>query len=259
MDVTLAGAHNFRGLAGLRAEDGRAIIAGRLFRSAALNKLSPDDLAQVQSLGIGLVCDLRSPIERKLAPHCWLTDASPAWIFPPYSETLRAVQKSEWLRLLMDPGFDEQKAKQVLARAYCSMPRVLTDVLVALFRYCETEGRSAVLVNCAAGKDRTGFVIALLMWAIGIPYDIIMEDYLRSREGGLVERHAHDVISSLYPATAPPRAIKAAKIIFSVNPDTLDAVIKKLAMNYGSVDNYLRQAAGLTSARKALLQDFFLE
>jgi len=259
MDILLKSAPNFRGLGGLDAAEGARIRQCRLFRSQALDALPTSEVRRVQDLDIGLVCDLRSPTERESAPHNWLRTTSPAWITPPYSQRLRAVQRSEWQQFLQDPEFDERKAAQTLIRAYCSMPRILTKVLADLFEHCETAEPKALLVNCAAGKDRTGFVIALLLWALGVPYDSIMADYLRSREGRQPERRAQEMLAPLYPLGMPDRVLKAAGILFSVSPEMLDTVLNKLKNDYGSIDNYLFQGAGLTANRKEALQRYFLE
>jgi protein-tyrosine phosphatase len=75
--LPLQGGQNFRDLGGYRTRDSRTVRWGVLFRSGAMNALTPADFAYLGRLGIRTVCDFRSTDERNAAPVQWPVNVSP--------------------------------------------------------------------------------------------------------------------------------------------------------------------------------------
>lgn len=259
MTTILKSTPNFQDLGGLQSTDGKLRTA-MLFRSKVLSNLSESEQQKIDGIGFGVVCDLRSPAERKDIPNTWIDENNTQVIVPTFDKNLGAVQRAEWLNMLRDPAFDEAKANATMVRAYCSMPRTMTKVLESIFSHYETASSRPLLIHCAAGKDRTGFVIAMLLHALHVPHDIIMQNYIDSGALFAGSGRAEQLLNNAYPDTpVPERAKQAAKIITSTNADALAAVISKLEQEHGSIDNYLSKAAGLTAARQAVFKRHFLE
>lgn len=259
MAITFDQAPNFLDLGGLKTNSGEKIRSGYLFRSQALTGLPAGDIQRLQDIDFGLVCDLRSLDERLDSPNTWLNELRTKIAVAPFDPKLNAVRRADWQRHLTDPTFDRTKATSVMVAAYQAMPTTLTAVLATLFSYCDAQDYRPLLIHCAAGKDRTGYVVAMLLWALGVPYPSILENHLKSGEIYLATGRNNLLLKTVYPELAPERAIQAASIISSVQSIYLDGVFEEIKTKHGSIDNYLYQEAGLTEPRQALLKQWLLE
>lgn len=160
----LEGAFNFRDLGGLRLADGRALIARRLFRSDTLQALTPRDVTLLlDELGVCTVVDLRLASEVQ-------------------AEGRGPLGESGRVRFVDSPfemaSADGVPPEQVLERLY---ERCLaSDSLPLAVQSIAAHADRPLVFHCAAGKDRTGIVAAVVLGLIGVPDDAIVADYLRS-------------------------------------------------------------------------------
>jgi protein-tyrosine phosphatase len=177
--IELENAVNVRDLGGLPADGGNRIRAGQLVRSDNLQDLSPADVTRlVDEIGVTTVVDLRSTGE--------VTSEGPG--------PLKALASVEHVHLSLLPEFGEMTdvAKDALAlnreRALQRDPKNVADAFY--FGYLEDRPDSVVgalraiatapgaaLVHCAAGKDRTGVVVAMALSVAGVPREEIVADY----------------------------------------------------------------------------------
>lgn len=165
----LQGGCNFRDLGGYPTRDGRATRWGMLFRSAVLTYLTPADHRQLASLKVHTICDLRRADEIALEPTRWATEVCvESWSID--ADVARAQQSKDW-----ESHSEEAAAIATMREAYRSMPKWLQPQLRGLFQ-CLRAGSSPILFHCAAGKDRTGFIAAMLLHALGVPRSVIFED-----------------------------------------------------------------------------------
>lgn len=258
--LLLEGAPNFRDFGGYATADGRRVRRRRLYRSELLLDLGPRDLATLAGLDIGLVCDLRSPGERSKLSNEWPTGAPYELLALDLGSSLSAVQPDKWSRKLADPKFDAQRAHAALAENYRRMPASYAGDLRALFDRLTRPDARAVLVHCAAGKDRTGFVSAMLLTALGVPHDTIVEDYLATNG-----RYSFDRLVStrlrlvLHVDTLPEHADPALRVLASVRPEFLAAAFEVLEKKYGGAQRYLEDICDLSSERREQLQAALLE
>ncbi len=102
------------------------------------------------------------------------------------------------------------------------------------------------LVHCSAGKDRTGFVIALIQLLVGVPYPRVMDDYLLSNEHFAARRER--LIRILHLVTLLQLSPERMRILLSARPELLDEVHGEIVERHGSVESYLRDACGIDSA-----------
>jgi protein-tyrosine phosphatase len=129
------------------------------------------------------------------------------------------------------------------------------DAYRELFRRL-ADGAAPLLFHCHAGKDRTGIGAALLLHALGVPRELIREDYAVT-ESCLVRDQA-----ALHPPGEPNLwAIDevAHGPMLRADPAYLDAMFSKLDKDFGSVDGYLERALGVDRARREHLRDALLE
>jgi protein-tyrosine phosphatase len=177
--IELENAVNVRDVGDLPAAGGARTRRGRLVRSDNLQDLSPGDVTRlVDEIGVTTVVDLRSGGE--------VASEGPGPM------TARTEVTLLHLSLLPEAGAMTDVAKDALAvnrqRAIERDPDDLSrafylgylddrpDSVVAALRAI-AGAPGATLVHCAAGKDRTGVVVALALSAVGVPRDVVVADY----------------------------------------------------------------------------------
>jgi protein-tyrosine phosphatase len=182
--IELDNAVNVRDVGGLPAGDGATTRPGRLVRSDNLQDLSPADVNRlVEDLGVTTIIDLRSAAE--------VESEGPGPL-----KTLTSVAHRH-LSLIPEAGAMTDVAKDALAMNRArAVERDPDDVPTAFYiGYLEdrpdsvvnalraiADAPGAAVVHCAAGKDRTGVVVALALSAVGVPRDEVIADYVATGE-----------------------------------------------------------------------------
>ena len=105
------------------------------------------------------------------------------------------------------------------------------------------------MVNCTAGKDRTGIATALVLTALGVPYATVREDFLLSNNALGMQGLSGTI--SPYLAKLQPDVVQP---LVGVEGEYLDAAFDQLRKDYGSVENYLAQELGIGPAQLAVLK-----
>lgn len=234
--VRLDGCFNFRDLGGYATRDGRRVRWRRLYRSDALHHLSDADLRHVRDeLGVRTIVDLRSTAERRGEP------ASPL-AAPP-------VQVHHM------PLFDRERSGSTpslpLAEIYLMLLRIAREPIANAVRVLASSHEPA-LFHCAAGKDRTGIVAAVLLGALGVRDEDIVEDYAATKQGlvGIVERLRGSDSYQYVFSELPPDTLHA-------EPETMVRVLAEAGAEYGSMREYLR-GAGFGDAELRGLEESLL-
>jgi protein-tyrosine phosphatase len=247
----LEGAPNFRDVADYRLADGRHIRAGRLFRSQGLHALTDSDVAALRALDVRLVCDLRSRRERLEHPSRWPEGTSTRCLEFDVHADIRANNR-RLLDIIRDNP-DEQSARRMMIETYRSFPATFAASLNQIWTYMlsDTAGESVpALVHCSAGKDRTGFVIAMMLSALAVPRDVIISDYMqidKSIDRAQLIRTTEAACRAMLGFSPPPEALA---VIASVAPEFLNAAFASIESQYDTVDNYLTTACGLSAASR---------
>jgi len=253
--VPLAGASNFRDLGGYRTADGRTVRWGRLYRSGNLADLTPADVATLRGLELRLVCDLQTAAEREGRASRLPEEKPPTFVHVPiYVEAMDpAVLRQQILNAEVSA---ERLARTVTAanRAYVTDH---SDALAAVFRHVADAASLPCLVHCTQGKDRTGFAAALLLLALGVPVETVLEDYQLSNvcNAALTRRTLRRVLFGTFFRVRP----SAMRPLLEARPEYLRAALDAIAERWGSVDVYLREALGVTDAMRGRLRDTLLE
>lgn len=157
---------NFRDLGGLPTTDGGWVKRGLLFRSATLHMATPDDALQLRRLGVRNVIDLRTDAERVRWP------AQGAW--SPEHVLHAPLLRETWDRASLLADIDPVK---FLAERYVDMINGSGDVIAMVLEFLAAEHTGPTVFHCAAGKDRTGVVAAVLLGLLGVDHDVIADDY----------------------------------------------------------------------------------
>jgi protein-tyrosine phosphatase len=228
--LPLDGAANFRDLGGYRASDGHYVRWGLVYRSNHLANLTANDYRYLASLGIRLVCDVRTEAERERSPTQWIGLAP------------------EFLSAPIEPGGYDHYLTDHAAQYGAILRRLVAGDLPAV-------------EHCSGGKDRTGVFSAILLTALGVPRDIVIQDYLLTTEYMLapesIERTTLDLQRILGLAHPPDAGTVRARM--TTKPETLVSAFDNIAKSYGSFDGYLHDGLKLSDSDLATLRDRLLE
>jgi len=242
--LLLEGAKNFRDLGGYRTSDGHYVRWGQVYRSNHLVNLTARDSEYLNSLGIRLVCDVRSDGERARAPDHWTGNAPEFFAVPIGSNLFTAPTADDLKRRVVAINAETKDS----VRAYDYGIEYAGQYAKILKRIAA--GDLPVVEHCTAGKDRTGVFSAILLTALGVPRDTVIQDYVLSNQYLLapdtIETTTADLQRAFGLAEAPD--ISTVKTIMTAKPETLEATLDKIGKTYGSFGNYLRDALKLSDS-----------
>ena len=254
MNISIAGATNFRSLGGLPAAGGRRIRPHAIMRADRLIGLSDDDWRALGHAGLATICDLRSDAERAEHPNRVPTHLPLREMCCDIRNDLRA--DPALARLMLDEP-NACGAERVMIEIYRRFPGYMGGTLTAIVDRV-LEGGVPLLVHCSAGKDRTGFVVAMLLHALGVPEPLIREDYLASRRWPGAETHRASLESRLGTFIAANELRAAVDAVLDVRDVYLDAALGALREEFGSIERYLESEARLDAARLERLRTHLL-
>jgi protein-tyrosine phosphatase len=250
--IELEGVVNFRDVGGYKTADGQRVRHGLVFRSGNLMRLTDADIAKLDVIGFKLVCDLRSKEEVAEEPDRLSTNPAPQYLHLPLTmeddrlRRLRALMTGPQSILPMMPEMYTRTIIDGNATLYGGLLRRLAE-----------PDNLPTLIHCTAGKDRTGVAVALLLLLLGVPDEVVIADYSLSNlffdtffEYGKRVAHSLRWFGVRAEDLSP---------LFMANPETLRTTIAHIRTKYGSVEGYLRDAAGLDEATMATLRANFLE
>ena len=251
--LPLRGAENFRDLGGYRTEDGRQLRWGLIYRADNLSELNRGDLHYLERLGLKQAVDFRSQAEREEAPYRLPKNVRavlrPIAVGPDNMDFEEMFSNPENLQ-----NFDGvqwmQEANRQLVREY-------TPVYREWLRELAWEEATPQVFHCTAGKDRTGFGAAMLLAALGVPKETIMQDYLLSQAYSeeLIKNTLTRVrIVSLFQID--PEILRP---ILGVEASYLEAAYSEIEKEYGSLQAYLERGLGIDPETRRRLQEKFLE
>jgi protein-tyrosine phosphatase len=252
--LDIAGATNFRSLGGLPAAGGRSIRPHALMRADRLVGLDERDWGALARAGLATICDLRSDAERAEHPNRLPPGLDVHELNCRVNNDLRADPSLGRL-MLDDPS--ARGAERVMIEIYRRFPgymgRTLTAVVERLLA-----GGAPMLVHCSAGKDRTGFVVAMLLHALGVPEPLIREDYLASKRWPGAVHHRASLAARLGRFMPADELEAAVDTVIDVREAYLDAALETIRVEFGSIPRYLEQVAQLDAARLERLRSALL-
>ena len=227
--VPLDAVHNFRDLGGYATDDGRTIGWGRLFRADGLYRLSPHDLDVVDAIGIRTVIDLRSSKEFDQHGRFPLERYPVAFHHLPIIDT--TWNQSE----IPDVDDTHDGATEFLTWAYNDMLAQGADRFAHAFQVLAVPGAGPSVFHCAAGKDRTGVLPALVLGGLGDDHETIVADYALT-EPAMVRMRAW--VMANHPEMADQMGETPA-FMLAANAQAMRNLLDGFERDYGSVRGYL--------------------
>ncbi len=240
--VALSGAFNFRDLGGYPTRSGRVTRWGRLFRSDTLHELTSEDVEILRTLGLATIVDLRT--SRELGR----TGRGPMASEPVAYRNLSVIREDdgEAMASPASPG-------QELSSRYLWYLDGGREALVEALTLVAEPARLPLVFHCAAGKDRTGVLAALVLDILGVEPDVVVADYV-------VTAGRMELILGRYRSD-PDLASRMAKVPsdrFSVEADTMERFLAVLHQQFGGARAWAT-ASGVDSRALNRLDDLLLE
>jgi protein-tyrosine phosphatase len=239
----LEGAPNFRDLGGLPTIDGRFTRRGVLFRSSGLEELNSRDVRLlINDIGLRTVIDLRSADDCETAES--LLDTPVRFINLP----------------IVRAGSSTSLERPMAANGRVDVPRIyrmfmdmsipaISEIIAEL-----TSGATPAVFHCAAGKDRTGVVAAIILCAVGVTRDAVITDFMET------EPILDEIIAYLQRRPA------YADVVLRFPPGTMDAdpsfmidFLDDVERTYGGVCAWLTGHAGVSTETVARLEQLLVE
>ena len=254
----LACAPNFRDIGGYRGADGGAVRSGRIFRSQLIARPSDDDKAALRRIAIRYVCDLRGAHEREAAPNRWLEEPLPVLSHLDIGMDVRSGAGELLGIIAADPTVNG--IRTMMMRTYSLLPGAFAGKLGPFLDALLAGAHFPALIHCTAGKDRTGFVTAMLLLTLGVSRDDVDYDYALTEKFTDMERmmaaSAQYLTGIVGDKIVPSDAM--LRLLCGTSPDYLDAALAVIDADYGSAEAYLEQTAGFDAAKRAALRQLLL-
>ena len=238
--LQLTGASNFRDLGGYQGTEGRTVRWRKLFRSDHLAALTGDDAAVLGELGVQRVFDFRGTAERAAVPY-----ALEGIVQYPLPIEPTVVQR---MKDLVDAGQEVTPAQTVglMQHTYRAFVHDNAARFATLFQHL-LESDAPLVFHCTAGKDRTGFAAALILMALGVSRDVVMQDYLLTNDYYRMP---------VFDESRAPRGV--LNVLWRVQEEFLNAALDAVDQDFGGVPAYLARELHVGEAERKRLQALYL-
>jgi protein-tyrosine phosphatase len=246
---------NFRDLGGYPAANGKRVKWGLLYRSGHFAKASPADLIYLQALNIDTIIDFRSAQEKEQEPDRLPASGGMKILALPMLDVVNEAMSKEIHTAVKNNDFQDfdpfekmLQMYQVIAREHAAKYRLFIQTIQA------AQGRP-VLWHCTAGKDRTGFGAAILLRLLGVEDQVIIKDYLLSRQ--YIENRRRLML--MLRLTRGREVVGIVKKLMSVDETWMQAAFQALDQQWGNFENYAKEGLALSPADIAQLRTTLLD
>ena len=246
---------NFRDF-GDYAAGPRRLKRGLLYRAANQSEATEADLEAMKALGLAVIVDLRRPNERERSPS-------------------RRWEGFDGLVIENDLGHEEEDPWHLFIKNSDLTAKAFTDYMVAYYREApyvdrhvdlysryfhalsETDG--AVLIHCAAGKDRTGILAALTHHLAGVSEADIVADFLLTNDPLRFERRAPQFAAVIEEMTGRRPTQDAVITALGVEAHYLETAFGAIHEKHGTLYGYLEEVLGVDAARREAIAHRILD
>ena len=261
--IHLKGTTNTRDIGGYHTSDLSILRGGQIIRSDKLSKLTAKDFQKLEEIGLKTVIDLRTDKEHDESPTVWKGDNPPQFFHFPVGDS-----KNEWFsaqrKMMKRNRFTEEQSLEHMVEGYRMIAEEGTSSYQKLMEVVLDESNWPVLIHCNAGKDRSGVGVALILEALGVDRETIMEEYLLTNKISRIEDKAVFLSKQSKSSSRGTRFSKGTPPsawlpIVGVRAEMLEAFYVSVDEKYGSMDAFLTELGVDKNARLALAASLTVE
>jgi protein-tyrosine phosphatase len=236
---------NFRDLGGYYNENNKQTQWGKIYRSSSLGDAKKLDIKIMDRLGIKTVIDFRSDKERYEHPNKY--SAPQVFNLP-----LRTNPTNLFFDRILSGKMKRIDVLIYLQDVTSYLLEYNFDYYTKLFDILLDEKNYPIVMNCYIGNDRTGIASALILSALDIDWEQIVEDFLLSDE--LIDYNSVLINAELYT----PEIQQIMTAMIRTHRETIDYSFKKVIKDYGSINNFFEKELNLTPKKREKLKEILL-
>jgi protein-tyrosine phosphatase len=247
--VGLEGPFNFRDVGGYYNEGKRQVRWGMVYRSSSLSMVTGGDVVALDNLGIRTVIDLRTEVEQAGFPCGY--GAKRVFSIPLLGNP---NGPRFWFDRILSGEIGKDDVVSYLSVVNLFFLENNSDCFRRLFDVLLDEGNYPVVLNCMHGNDRTGVAVALILFALGVDWNQVLDDWLLSDR--LMDYYSINGIGN--PELYQDFVLETLTAMFREPEETFTGPFGKVVSDYGSIERFLEVECGLTAERRARLRGLLL-
>ena len=261
--IHLEGTSNTRDIGGYQTSDLRTLRWGQIIRSENLSRLTASDFQKLEEIGVKTVIDLRTDREHDQSPTVWLGDNPPRFFHFPIGDA-----KNDWFiaqrRMMTRQRFKEEQSLEHMVEGYRMIAEEGPPSYQKLMELVLDQSNWPILIHCNAGKDRAGVAVTLILEALGVDRETIMEEFLLTNEISRTEAKAIFLSKKSKKSGSVMRLGKGPSAsawfpIVGVQTEMLEAFYASVDEQYGSMDAFLTEMGVDQDARRTLVASLTTE
>lgn len=259
--IALEGQSNFRDIGGYKTIDGRTVKWGEVYRTGELPRLTDEDIAILEKLGIRMVHNFLLEEEIKQRGEDRLPDGTILIKNPIQTSADDLVMAVLEARKTGDFSAVSPEINREVHRILAKEGK---EEYAALLRDVADPANRPFVFHCSHGVHRTGTATAILLSALGVPWETVREDYLLSntyRSEEIKRRIKQLTLEAAKTLNIPPEEVDTTNIVafYILQGDYIDGTLEIIEKEYGSMDNYITKGLGLSYEELENLRNQLLE
>ena len=250
--IRFEGGVNFRDLGGYETSDNRAIRWGKLYRSGHLSNLTENDKVNFESLQIRAICDFRVDDER--AKESAQLPGNPLFFESPI---MPGLGHDRYFHDLFKSAADADEVIEAMHKLMINLVANADSNYLNLFEALSSVTGGSFLMNCSAGKERTGVGVALLMLALGVSKEDVKRDFLLSKLYFPYEKELDRIYEKYELDPENPKSKSLIEPLLVTRESYIDCVLDYILTNFGTFEHFLVEKLRLDGHSIEQLRDTY--
>lgn len=234
----------YRDLGGIKNKEGKTIKPNMIIRGKSLYKLKNKDIQKLKTFNLSKIIDLRTAVEIDEKPNVKIDNIKYLHmpIFKEKTAGITHEKEQSKLKMLLNMMSIENLYKLMVTDEYS------ISQLKSIIHEIINSDKHPVLFHCTAGKDRTGVVAMLLLNILDVDEESIMKNYLEINKTHKPKANLFYVLINVLMWNK--ELAKKARSYYMVHERYLETALEAIKETYGSIENYITEALGVTNEMK---------